>query len=186
MGDATAKRCITKQPADEPKAVEALVAFIDLLGFSERVLAVRSTDDLERLIDLIRTIRGHFDYQTSDPGTREAHAISKTEVLAFSDCVVVSIGLRSPATTTQGEFDIWGHDLLIMAHVQAVAVASGDFLRGGLDKGLWYHDHAGILVSPALVQAYRLEQSAEYPILAVRVRPGTLSGITKFSEHEAD
>ena len=149
------------------KIVESLVAFIDLLGFSERVLALSSVGDLGRLIDSIRRIRSYFDYQPADPGTREAQRISNTEVLAFSDCVVVSIGLKSPATEVQGEFDVSGHDLLMIAHVHATAVASGNFLRGGLDKGLWHHDPAGILVSPALVQAYRLEQQAKYPILTI-------------------
>jgi hypothetical protein len=120
-----------KQSADAPSAVEALVAFIDLLGFSERVLAVRSIDELGRLVDSIRGVRDHFDYQPSDPMTRETQRLSKTEVLAFSDCVVVSIGLKSPVTEAQGEFDTWGSDLLIMAHVQAVSVVSGHFLRGG-------------------------------------------------------
>jgi hypothetical protein len=46
--------------AVKPKAIEALVAFIDLLGFSDRVLAVRSIDDLERVVGSIRTIRDYF------------------------------------------------------------------------------------------------------------------------------
>ena len=158
---------IAKKRADKAETIEALVAFIDLLGFSERVLAVRSRGDLARVVQSVRKIRDYFDYKPTDRTTREAQEISNTEVLAFSDCVVVSIGLRSPATEVQGEFDIWAHDISIMAHLQGAAVASGHFLRGGLDKGLWYHDRAGVLVSPALVKAYRLEQAAKYPVLAV-------------------
>jgi hypothetical protein len=158
---------IAKPRSGRRKPTQALVAFIDLLGFSEQVLAVRSADDLERLVGSISTVRDYFDYQPTDQITREAQDISKTEVLAFSDCVVVSIGLRSPATESQGEFDVWGSDLVIMAYAQGKAAATGRFLRGGLDKGLWFHG-AGILVSPALVRAYRLEtNTAKYPVLAI-------------------
>ena len=81
--------------------------------------------------------------------------------------MVISIGLDSPAIEVQGEFDVWAHDLHAMADAQAKAIAAGHFIRGGIDKGLWYHDRAGILVSPALVKAYRLENAANYPVLAV-------------------
>ena len=158
---------IAKLQAGRPKATEALVAFIDLLGFSEQVLAVHSADGLERLVNSVSTIRDYFDYQPTDPITREAQEISKTEVLAFSDCVVVSIDLRSAVTETQGEFDVWGSDMVVMAYAQGKAAASGRFIRGGLDKGLWFHD-GGILVSPALVRAYRLEtNAAKFPVLAI-------------------
>jgi len=167
MSAAKTKRRRTLRHPAGPRAVEALVAFIDLLGFSEKVLAVRSAADLERLAATIARIQEYFDYRPADETTREAQAISKTEVLAFSDSVIVSIVLESAATATQGEFDVWGSDLNVMAYAQGKAAAAGRFIRGGLDRGLWFHE-GDTLVSPALVRAHRLESSkAKYPVLAV-------------------
>lgn len=160
-------RAIVAKRANTARPSVALTAFIDLLGFSQQALSVRSVADLERLIKKVRVIRDYFDHEPTDPTTREAQRISKTEVLAFSDCVVISIGLDLPAIKVQGEFDIWAHDLHAMAYAQAQAVAAGHLIRGGIDKGLWYHDREGVLVSPALVKAYRLEHAANYPVLAV-------------------
>jgi hypothetical protein len=155
------------QAPEKPVPIEALVAFIDLLGFSDQVLSANTSGQLSELIEKVRLIRDYFDYQPEDQLTREAQAISQTEVLAFSDCVVVSIGQDSAATRDSGQFDTWMHDLHLMAHAQGAAAAAGNFFRGGIDKGLWYHDNAGILISPALVRAYQMEHAATYPVLAV-------------------
>jgi hypothetical protein len=69
----------------------------------------------------------------------------------------------------EGAFDVLGSEIWDIAISQSRCTLGGHFLRGGIDVGPWYYDRAkDVLVSPAMVKAYKIERDqACYPVIAV-------------------
>jgi hypothetical protein len=141
-----------------------ITAFLDVLGFSERILTAKTNTDFEGIIADIESIQRAFDFKSKDKDVKEAHAGSKKSVLAFSDSVIVNLALQSKLTKLQGTFDPVMSELSGMALAQGQCVASGLFLRGGVDIGWWYRKST-VLASESLVRAYRTEGSAIFPVI---------------------
>ncbi|SDE72336.1 hypothetical protein SAMN05216337_103329 [Bradyrhizobium brasilense] len=146
-----------------------LVAFVDLLGFSARVESIRTEQELRALDDDVAFAQNEFGHKSSDKFTRQSDRAVGKSVLAFSDCLVLSVPLRSPLTPIQGTFDILMSELSGFALSQGTCVLEGIFVRGGIDLGIWYRRQDS-LISPALVQAYGLERDACVPMIAITTR----------------
>jgi hypothetical protein len=146
--------------------IQSLVAFIDLLGFSARVVSAKTLDDFNAIYEQIDRIRELFEHEPKSAEERDVHRQFEKQVLAFSDSVVISVGTHSYAVRSMGGFDALGLELSMMADAQGACVASGYFVAGGLDVGMWYYED-GILISPALVRAYQLHEKTRMPVLAV-------------------
>ena len=146
---------------------DSLVAFIDILGFSNRVKTVKEEADLESVISDIEIIQYEFEHRPQDHKKEDIHAWYKKEVLAFSDCVVVSLPFTSKAAQSQGTFDALLGEMTSFAFAQGTCVLEKNlFLRGAIDKGLWYRDE-DTMVSPALARAYELEYEANMPVITL-------------------
>jgi hypothetical protein len=143
-----------------------VTAFLDILGFGDRVLAAASTQDVDRIASDVRRIQREFDYKPKDRDLRSVHAAYKKTVLAFSDSVIVDIPLQSEMTELQGTFDALMSELDELATAQARCVNQGLFLRGGVDLGWWYRRGA-TLVSQSMVRAYKAEGMADVPVIAL-------------------
>ncbi|MDH4162601.1 MAG: hypothetical protein OEW15_07915 [Nitrospirota bacterium] len=149
---------------DESKLCHTISAFVDLLGFSDKVRSVRSKEELEEIEKALRKVRDEFEYRSSDIDIQRMHALYKKEVLAFSDCIVISIPIKSDMTETEGAFDSIMSEFTSFAYAQGNSVLNGYFLRGGIDFGWWYAD-GDLLISPAMANAYNLEREANVPVL---------------------
>ena len=147
-----------------PPLPSSLVAFVDVLGFTERVLNVRTQTQLDDIDQDMQAVQNHFDVDSEDEITREVHAASKKEVLAFSDCIVLSTSLQSELTQREGAFDALIGEVLALAISQASCIEDGVFVRGALELGPW-HRAKNRLVSPALARAYHLERQAVVPVI---------------------
>lgn len=143
-----------------------LFAFVDLLGFSNRVEAVSTEEQLRALDDDVSFVQNEFEHKSSDKFIKEEHKVVGKNVLAFSDCLVISVPLRSQMVTFQGTFDILMGELNSYALAQGTCVLRGIFIRGGVDLGFWYR-RKDTLISPAMVRAYKLEQAACVPMIAL-------------------
>jgi hypothetical protein len=141
-----------------------LVAFVDVLGFTERVLSIKSAKSLEALDNDVRAVQRHFDVNPDDPRIRESQEITEKQVLAFSDCIVLRASLNSDLITTQGSFDTLMGEVFSLAASQGACIADGIFVRGALDFGFWSHTD-NRLISPALARAYKLEREAVVPVI---------------------
>jgi hypothetical protein len=148
---------------------QAMIAFIDLLGFSHKARTARSQGDLNTLYDALSTIRNEFDFKPSDRSTKEAQKVASKNVMMFSDCIIVALPIRSRFTQAHGNFDLFADELTILALSQGNCAIKGQFIRGGIDLGLWYYKN-NYLISPSLATAYELEGQAVQPILAVSDR----------------
>jgi ketosteroid isomerase-like protein len=154
------------KPARKISPRRSVSAFVDILGFADTTLAVESADDLISLEKKVRVVQDAFEYNSKDEHVRENHSLYRKSVLAFSDCVVINLPLRSAITETQGTFDPIMSELVSLAWAQCTCVFDGIFLRGGISFGWWYRSGAR-LVSSSLVHAYRREQATGMPVLAL-------------------
>ena len=143
---------------------DGITAFLDILGFSERILSAKTNKDFEALVTDIQSIQKAFEFKTKDKNLKEAQLVAKKTVLAFSDSVVVNLALRSTLTKFQGRFDTVMSELSGMALAQGQCVASGLFLRGGVDIGWWYRKGT-VLASESLVRSYKAEGHAIIPVI---------------------
>ncbi|MGC4076408.1 MAG: hypothetical protein QM702_05115 [Rubrivivax sp.] len=143
-----------------------VTAFLDILGFGDRVLHAKSTDEVDHIALDVRRIQKEFDYKPRDPVVREVQSNYKKTVLAFSDSVIVNVPLQSEMTELQGTFDGLMSELSSMAFAQARCVNQGLFLRGGVDLGWWYR-RGSTLVSQSMVRAYKAEGAANVPVISL-------------------
>ena len=148
----------------------SMVGFFDILGFSAKVEKVQTETELVELATTVESIRKHFEFRSKDKSTRETHIILGKQVLAFSDCVVTAVSVQTDFVRSEGVYDTFGSQIVDMAYSQVQCIFDGYFLRGGVDIGYWYH-RKGLLVSPALVGAYKEEQErALYPVISISPR----------------
>ncbi|HHO3376993.1 TPA: hypothetical protein ACRRWQ_000787 [Morganella morganii] len=155
-----------------------VTGFIDILGFSEKVKNAKTEGDVKKICHDVKKIQDEFDFKTSDELTAAVQKINKTTVLAFSDCVVINIPLKSQSTKYSGTFDPIMSELANFAYAQGNCVQSSLFIRGGIELGWWYHD-GDTLISQSMVGAVRREESACVPVIAL------CDELYKyFSEHE--
>jgi hypothetical protein len=143
-----------------------VTAFLDLLGFKDRVLSAHDTAAVDAIAKDVRKIQAEFDYKPKDTTTREIQAHYEKTVLAFTDCVVVNVPLQSAITEQEGTFDALMSELSGMAFAQGRCVSSGLFLRGGIDLG-WWHRRGSTLISQSMVRAYKAENQANVPVIAL-------------------
>jgi hypothetical protein len=143
-----------------------VVAFIDMLGYSARVRNVSTQDALLALDKDVTLVQREFEHKPNEETTREVKKFSRKTVLAFSDCLVVSVPVRSPEADQIGDFDVIMSELTGLAFSQCNCIFKNVFLRGGVDFGMWFR-RRDTIISPALVNAYGLEREANVPIIAV-------------------
>jgi hypothetical protein len=143
---------------------KSLVGFIDLLGFTERARNITSAQALDELINDVRFVQSMFDYSPDSQSTQESHQITKTKVLAFSDCIIICTPFKSDLIEIQGAFDTFFSKMVNLAYAQGNCVLNNVFVRGALDYGSWFYKN-DILISPALIKAYELEKKAVVPVV---------------------
>ena len=157
---------MTVQKIDKRKISHSMVAFVDLLGFSERVKAIETLEDLADVQAKVRNVQTWFGRKPKEKFEREEANLLSKSVLAFSDCVVIAVSSHSELAKMQGGFDVFMGELTSFAYAQAMCVANGIFIRGGVDIGLWYR--AGdTMISPAMVGGYEIEGAACVPMIAL-------------------
>ena len=166
---AKAKRALSAQRGAS-KASISMVGFFDILGFSAQVEKVKSEAELLKIAGTVESIRKHFEFRAKDKHIRELHNILGKQVLAFSDCVVTAVSVQTEFVSNEGIFDTFGAQIVDMAYSQVQCIWDGYFLRGGVDIGYWYYEK-GLVVSPALVAAYKEERDrAIYPVISISQR----------------
>lgn len=119
----------------------AFVAFLDILGFSEIVLADSScpepgSQSLSKLRAALASI---------------PQADGSVQLVQFSDCIVVSSAFEASCERL-AEF------LHYVRELQASLFGQGFLIRGGISHGQHYQEQ-GVLYSQGLIEAYRLEST---------------------------
>lgn len=152
-----------------PKPSNSIVAWIDLLGFREQIVAADTQDKFQAAYRRIREFQEEFDKETAslDPGQADINENFGLRIVALSDGLVIAINLEEGAVDGNliGFYDRVGFFLDGLRLAQARCASVGNFLRGGIALGpFWFEDD--ILLSPALVSAYEMETKfAKQPVI---------------------
>lgn len=136
----------------ERKTVRSVVAFLDILGFSEEIKKKcpgECDENLESFYDAFtKTQKGAFSPKCFD----DMPMCYKT----FSDNIVLGIPLSDPINNI-------GAILISTAAFQFYLAVGGFFVRGGITEGLYFMDE-NVVYGPALIEAHELESKlAMYP-----------------------
>jgi len=139
------------------KYEERVIAFIDVLGFSNHIS--KTIDDDEHF----KKIQDVFNYiselkRDNDTGTLSLKELGK-EVTVFSDSIVISYPTNIPGAAF--------YLLLDIIHIQLDMISNGMLMRGGVTAGKLYHND-NIVYGPAMIAAHQLESKvAVYPRVLV-------------------
>lgn len=142
-------------PNDFPKEEhfqDSLVAFLDILGFTDRVRKLSDSDDFHRVARVLYVLKREADSWTkaSEPIVRE------TQMSAMSDSVVVSMPYENEAAIYLVA------SILHQLQYALIADEEHTLLRGYLARGLVYH-RDGILFGPGYLDAYAGESKKRGP-----------------------
>lgn len=151
-----------------------IVAWVDLLGFSEQIRDADTPEKFQAAYRRIRDVHEEFDKETAsaEPDQGELNESLGKRIIALSDGLVIALNLEgdSPAATISSHYEQIGSFLEALRLAQARCASVGNFVRGGIALGyFWFEDD--ILLSPALVQAYEMETRATLarnPVIIMR------------------
>lgn len=152
--------------SNEKLQYDHLVAFIDLLGWGNKLLSAKTYTDLATLINVLKIFHGDFD---SDYAKRLAPHEKENvgeHIEILSDALVVVLYLNSGNALCHGQYEEIRLKFWDFALAQARCAVGGIFLRGGVSRGYCVKGE-GVLLSDALVKAHDLEGAAKYPVIAV-------------------
>ena len=138
---------------NDPIYTKKLIAFIDILGFREKIKETEDSMDLR--FEMLQTLKSIFEFKReNDEESLSLRELGK-EVTIFSDSIVISY----PLDFGGGLFFI----LMNIIHIQIDLLFKGMIFRGGLAIGDVYHD-GSIVFGPGMVSAYDLESKfAKFP-----------------------
>ncbi|MDF7802030.1 hypothetical protein P4C99_21315 [Pontiellaceae bacterium B1224] len=144
----------------------SLVAFLDILGFKEKLLSVSTEENLKALYNEVKQVHEFFDKDPDSELTQNSQEQSARSISSLSDAVVIALDFDSPLSDYMELLDIIASELSDMAMSQGQCVTQGIFLRGGIDVGYHFLDPTkDIILSDAMAKAYTLEGEACYPII---------------------
>lgn len=155
---APAREAEVKRQADEAqKFVDALryknrvVAFLDVLGWKQRVLSKGSEGEevvkmLGKTLAQLQGVTRHFNSLRNLLPEDQVWP-GDPVMTQFSDCLVLSV-----------ENDSHGRETLqnVLSILTSNLIQFGFLLRGGVTRGQLFHDD-GLVFGPALIEAYELE-----------------------------
>jgi hypothetical protein len=137
----------------------AVVTFLDVLGFRERVASSRDATDIQRILSRLRSFSNNDAEEESLGGDGEFEV---TRSIAFSDSVVRIRFIDTPYPS-----GALFHEILGLVHMQAEMMASEVLLRGGVTVGNVYLE-GDMAFGPAFNRAYDLEsQFANVPRIVI-------------------
>ncbi len=131
---------------------KAIVTFLDILGFREKVSKLESKE-INEILDIVEKVT------TPDKSENTPYS---PEAIVFSDSIVRTRQLTSKENLKY-PIGLLFHELLSIVHAQSELIDYGILIRGGIAFGDICVDQNRIF-GPALIQAYDLEsQFAKYP-----------------------
>ena len=146
------------------------MAWIDILGFGDQLAGAKTAKAIRKVYHRLLRVQDYFDLPSAsdDPVKQtDQNSVFGREVLAVSDGLVLTASLNTEAAEMMTPYDLLMSFVGELLEAQADCAKHGIFLRGGISKGLFYYED-NVLLSPALVRAYRLEsKKAVYPIILI-------------------
>lgn len=143
-----------------------LVAFIDLLGWSDKLQSANTYADVAPLLNVLKIFHDEFDLDYAKRLTPYEKENVGEQVEILSDALVVTLSLNSGNARCHGQYEEIRLKFWDFALAQARCVLEGIFMRGGVSLGYCVKGE-GVLLSDGLVNAYELEGKAKQPVIVV-------------------
>lgn len=143
---------------------ERIVAFIDILGFAEKIKVTEKEDEPEVAEAMLRNLSEavRFFQTKIKKAIEELDLPGRTIASMFSDTIVVSI----PKAESAGVLYLFE----LLKELQINLLLKDILLRGGIVHGKLVHTEQ-LIIGPALVNAHNLEsKSALYPRIVIDPR----------------
>jgi hypothetical protein len=140
-----------------------LVAFIDILGFRD---ALRDKENLNTFLGLIAgfvNLNSNFAMHVENREDKSQIIKLRPSITAFSDNIAISYSLTALERQNVNGWSALHALTENIASIASKCMEAGLLIRGGITIGPLYH-RAGVIIGPALVEAYEIEsQIAIYP-----------------------
>jgi hypothetical protein len=133
---------------------KSFCAFMDILGFSEKII----NNDLDFFNKYLQTLHKELEYLESRHDISDKRGYKQFDFKIFTDNFVFG----HPWYDQYGESEL-GKIFHVLAHIQMTFSRSNIFVRGAISMSDLFMDE-NIVLGPALVESYKLEsQQAIYP-----------------------
>jgi hypothetical protein len=160
MSGTLPKRKVSPPPRN-PAFEDAIVFYADMLGFSHQVKGVKAIAGADAVIKVLKRFAENFTEST------DTHAFFGRKYWAFSDSMVAVWDMKSAAVDVMTEFDAILSQLSGLASAQGLMMVDDkQLVRGGLARG-WFKEIDNTIISPALVDAARIEERIQSPFIGV-------------------
>jgi len=160
-----------------------IVAFIDILGFSEIINEYDSDSSSNILNELHNTLETavKVSIESITDSKAKSEFSEYLEYRMFSDCICLSL----PYIEFGNDFHIQFQSITtVVKSYQLAMMQKGFFVRGGISIGSFYSDR-NMIFSGGLVSAYRLEKATVYPVIGIDKK--VLTRLSKnFKEYAKD
>lgn len=143
---------------------DRIVAFIDILGFAEKIKVTEKEDEPMESEAMLRNLSEaiRFFQIKIKKAIEESELPPRTIASMFSDTIVVSI----PKAESEGVLYLFE----LLKELQINLLMKDILLRGGIVHGKLVHTEQ-LIIGPALINAYNLEsKSALYPRIVIDPR----------------
>jgi hypothetical protein len=158
MSGTLPKRKVSPPPRN-PAFEDAIVFYADMLGFSHQVKGVKAIAGADAVIKVLKRFAENFTEST------DTHAFFGRKYWAFSDSMVAVWDMKSAAVDVMTEFDAILSQLSGLASAQGLMMVDDkQLVRGGLARG-WFKEIDNTIISPALVDAARIEERIQSPFM---------------------
>ncbi|MGJ8652602.1 MAG: hypothetical protein ACSHX8_04970 [Opitutaceae bacterium] len=148
-----------------------VVAWIDILGFSHELEAAESAESFQVAYQKLLEVHDIFDLTTASDDPEETKELNKNygrTIIALSDGLVIAANPNCEATKYMPQYDFLRGFIYDLVMAQARCALKGIFLRGGISVGPFHYEN-NMLLSPALVRAYRYESNwAVNPVIIIQ------------------
>ena len=144
-----------------------IVAFIDILGFKniikrseENIKIIKNINDA---IEFLKTWEKsnkwnlkiiEIEEDAQKKGIENFNIEHKTNCTTFSDSIVVSV-----QADDQNINEVCSTLIANLAYISAMLLSENFLLRGGITIGKLQHKENGVILGPALIEAYELEKN---------------------------
>lgn len=133
---------------------DRIVAFIDILGFSDLVQETDNDDGkLRKVLSALQIINMQERNDAFNVINRMMENTPLIKYACFSDSITVSI----PCGTKENICATFSTLMCSITELGYDLATFGVFVRGGISVGKFLHTDTGIVVGPPLIEAYNLE-----------------------------
>ncbi len=137
---------------------EHYIAFLDVLGFRDRLTSQFDLCEISNIFEHIKSIRNNT-IKNREIVEEYDLAVSKSMIRIMSDSIVVAV-----STVFEDSLSIVAE--ICMQIQEELLVENHILLRGAITKGDFYYDNE-VMFGPGLVRAYLMEERAQFPRIII-------------------